>query len=423
MVLLLTLGMYFGCCNPMNAQQKPPANQNPKRESMDKARSTEWSSWPSQSAVQTMIAQYGDPAEVSSEGAVWYDQGPYKRIRVMRNGSDASRQNYTEYTIAYPKMRKKRLKELMAFDNAIVVNKPAREVSVRYDLESQNVRSLELSRDILDGTTTAQEARMTFDQDMARDATNATYKKGTQSPPARDKVPYSEKPVKSTEMTRDSIGSAYNKGTQTPRNRDSVSYSENRKNSTEMTRDTMGNTYKKGTQMPRTSRDSVPHSDKHMNSTTMRNATNGQGSEGEMLAFLAAVNHHEIDAAAAAKSKKISARVSEYATMLSEHHSSNLEKTLALGDSINIEPQETESIKEFKKKGNQELTKLAALEGTGFESAYLDAMIKGHTEVLAWIDSKSITSTKSEALKAHLDETRMQIAMHLEEAKKLRDNK
>ena len=388
MVFLLTLGMYFGCCNPMKAQQTPPPNQPPKRESMDNAQKADWSSWPSQSAVQTMVTQYGDPAEVSSEGAIWYDQGPYKRIRVMRNGSDASRQNYTEYTIAYPKMRKKRLKELMAFDNAIVVDKQAREVSVRYDLESQNVRSLELTRDILEGNTTAQEARMAFDQEMARDAANTTYKKGTQSPPARDNVPYSEKPVKSPEMTRDTIGSAYNKGTQTPRNWDSVSYSE-----------------------------------KHMNSTTMRNAPNGQGSEGEILAFLAAVNHHEIDAAAAAKSKKISARVSEYAMMLNDHHSSNLEKTLALGQSINIEPQETESIKEFKKKGNEELTKLAALEGTGFESAYLDAMIKGHTEVLAWIDSKSITSTKSEALKAHLDETRMQIAMHLEEAKKLRDNK
>lgn len=422
MVFLLSLGMYFGCCNPMKAQQKPPPTQPTKRETMDNTPKADWSSWASHSAVQTMIAQYGDPAEVSSEGAVWYDQGPYKRIRVMRNGSDASRQNYTEYTIAYPKMRKKRLKELMIFDNAIVVNKPAREVSVRYDLESQNVRSLELTRDILDGTTTAQEARMAFDQEMARDATNATYKKGTQLPPLRDNVPYSEKPMKSTEMTRDTIGSPYSKGTQAPRNRDSVSYSGKSKNSTEMTRDTMGSVYKKGTQIPRT-RDSVPYSEKPKNPTNLRNAPNGQNSEGEILAFLAAVNQHEIDAAAAAKSKEISEQVSEYAMMLSDHHSSNLEKTMALSDSINIEPQETESIKEFKKKGKEELTKLAALEGKGFESAYLDAMIKGHTEVLAWIDSKWTTSTKSEALKAHLDETRIQIAMHLEEAKKLRDNK
>jgi len=50
----------------------------------------------------------------------------------------------------------------MAFDNAIVVDKQAREVSVRYDLERQNVRSLELTRDILEGNTTTQEARMAF---------------------------------------------------------------------------------------------------------------------------------------------------------------------------------------------------------------------------------------------------------------------
>ncbi len=109
--------------------------------------------------------------------------------------------------------------------------------------------------------------------------------------------------------------------------------------------------------------------------------------------------------------------------MLSKHHSSNLEKTLALGDSINIEPEETERIKEFKKKGNEELAKLAAMEGQGFEAAYLDAMIKGHTDTLVWIDTKLTAFAKSEALKAHLDETRMQIAMHLEEAKKLRDNR
>ena len=388
MVFLLILSVFFGCYNPIKAQQTPPPNQTPKRESMDNTLKADWSSWPSQSAVQTMVTQYGNPAEVSSEGAVWYDQGPYKRIRVMREGSDASRQNYTEYTIAYPKMRKKRLKELMAFDNAIVVDKQTREVSVRYDRENQNVRSLELTRDILDGKTTAQEARMTFDQEMARDASNGAYNKGTQSPPARNNVPYYEKPKNSTEMTRDTMGSAYNKGTQTPR-----------------------------------TRDSVPYSEKPKNSTTMLNAPNGQGSEGEILAFLAALNQHEIDAAAAAKSKELSAQVSEYAMMMSNHHSSNLEKTLALGDSINIEPQETESIKEFKKKGNEELAKLTAMEGKGFEAAYLDAMIKGHTDALVWIDTKLTASAKNEALKAHLDETRMQIAMHLEEAKKLRDNR
>lgn len=63
------------------------------------------------------------------------------------------------------------------------------------------------------------------------------------------------------------------------------------------------------------------------------------------------------------------------------------------------------------------------MEGKGFEAAYLDAMIKGHTDALVWINTKLTASAKNEALEAHLDETRMQIAMHLEDAKKLRDNR
>jgi hypothetical protein len=66
-----------------------------------------------------------DSAEVSLEGEVWYDQGPYKRIREMREGSDASRQNYTDYTIAYPKMRKKGLKNSWLLTTRLLwTNKP-----------------------------------------------------------------------------------------------------------------------------------------------------------------------------------------------------------------------------------------------------------------------------------------------------------
>lgn len=358
MVFLLTLGVYFSCCNPVEAQQKPTKNKPAKRDKVDKASKTDWSLWPSQSAVQTMITQYGEPVEISPEAAVWYDQGPYKRIRVMSKGSGDARQNYTEYTIAYPNITNDRLQELMAFDSNIVVNKKKGEVSVRYDLESQNVRSLELAREILDGKTTAQEARMAFAQNTqnatTKDTMGTTYKKGTQAPPIKENVPYAEKPA-------------------TP--------------------------------------------------ADMRNSGQVKVNEGEILAFLAAVNQHEISAATAAEGKEISERVAEYAKMLHTHHSSNLEKTLALSDSINIVAQETEDIQQFRTKGNEELAKLAALEGKGFESAYLDAMIKGHTEVLEWIDRKFTNAAKSEALKAHLNETRMQVAMHLEEAKKLKENR
>lgn len=50
-------------------------------------------------------------------------------------------------------------------------------------------------------------------------------------------------------------------------------------------------------------------------------------------------------------------------------------------------------------------------------------MIKGHNEALAMIDSKLLTAAKHDALKKHLTDTRTHIAMHLEQAKKLKENR
>ncbi len=62
------------------------------------------------------------------------------------------------------------------------------------------------------------------------------------------------------------------------------------------------------------------------------------------------------------------------------------------------------------------------LDGKEFETAYLDGMIKGHTELLDMIDNKLLKTVKNDALKAHLTETRGHVAMHLEQAKKLKNN-
>jgi putative membrane protein len=60
------------------------------------------------------------------------------------------------------------------------------------------------------------------------------------------------------------------------------------------------------------------------------------------------------------------------------------------------------------------LAKLILHDGRDFDTAYLDAMIKGHTEVLNMIDNQFLKTAKNEALKAHLTETGGHIAMHLE---------
>ncbi len=106
--------------------------------------------------------------------------------------------------------------------------------------------------------------------------------------------------------------------------------------------------------------------------------------------------------------------------MLHTAHGDNMAKTLKVGQSIKVTPSDTKAVDALKKKGAGELAMLIPLDGKEFETAYLDAMIKGHTEVLAMIDDKLMKTAKNDALKAHLTETRSHVAMHLEQAKKLK---
>ncbi len=54
-----------------------------------------------------------------------------------------------------------------------------------------------------------------------------------------------------------------------------------------------------------------------------------------------------------------------------------------------------------------------------FGRAYIDAMVKGHTEVVSMIDSQLMKNARNADLQQHLTTTRAAVAMHLEEAKRL----
>lgn len=132
------------------------------------------------------------------------------------------------------------------------------------------------------------------------------------------------------------------------------------------------------------------------------------------LGLLGAVNQHEIAAGEQAKSKKVSAPVMDYADMMIKEHGDNQAKTESLGtlaDNADVRAQ--------KEKGKSELDMLAAKNGEEYEKAYVDAMVKGHTEALALIDGKLMSLASSEPVKQHLTDTRKHVAAHLEAAKKL----
>jgi len=145
-------------------------------------------------------------------------------------------------------------------------------------------------------------------------------------------------------------------------------------------------------------------------------------SDAEILAFVIAVDMNETLAAAEAQKKKVSVPVLDYAKMLHKEHGKNAGDTMMLGQKIGLTPAATPAVDMLSVKGAGELAMLVSLEDNEFGKAYIDAMVKGHNEVLDMIDNQLLKNADNAALKKHLADTRIHIAAHLEKAKQLQAN-
>jgi predicted outer membrane protein len=328
---------------------------------VDKSGMPDVSAWPERPrlAVKEMSVKYGAPVEVSSETIVWHNEGPYKRIMVTKkevpHNFPVPHMDFLEHTISY-NVPTEKVDDLVAFDASMTINKTAGEMSARCDLEGHNVLTLNLARDIIDGTKSVAQARVAFGENVSADfaGKHPPYVEKLQFTPPTEGVLFPDKPI-------------------------------------------------------------IPGS-------PMREVPGTEGTDSEVLSFVVAVDVNEILAASAAQKKNIGQPVMDYAKMLHTAHGENMAKTIKLGQTINVTPSDTKAVDALKQKGAGELAMIVPLDGEEFEKAYLDAMIKGHEEVISMIDSKLLTTAKNDALKAHLTETRGHVAMHLDQAKKLKGN-
>ena len=136
--------------------------------------------------------------------------------------------------------------------------------------------------------------------------------------------------------------------------------------------------------------------------------------ERNALGVLNAINEHEIAAGQQALKKGVKGDVAEYAQMMIDQHTENREKTT----SLNPDPAAADAQAQ-QQKGQAELAALEATSGEAYSRAYIDAMVKGHTEALAALDGKLIPAASSPAVREHLTQTRGHVAEHLERAKAL----
>lgn len=141
--------------------------------------------------------------------------------------------------------------------------------------------------------------------------------------------------------------------------------------------------------------------------------------DAEAIATLTAVNGHEIKSAELARGKDVSEAVARYAKMMEDEHGANQKQTDQIASTAGVTPAETDKVKALKTKTEAERDKLGNLQGAAFESAYVDAMVKDHAEVLAKIDKELLPNATNAAVIEHLRKTREHVAHHLEEARQL----
>jgi predicted outer membrane protein len=141
----------------------------------------------------------------------------------------------------------------------------------------------------------------------------------------------------------------------------------------------------------------------------------GSTSQADALAMLAALDEHEIAAAEQALSKKVTGKVLDFAQMMKTEHSKNLTDTTKLGAANST----AAAVTAMKEKGEADLRALDANSGAAYEKAYMDAMVKGHTDALAKFDDTLLPAATDENIKQHLTTTRATVARHLDKAKEI----
>jgi len=316
--------------------------------------------------AKMMIAKYGQPQEATAEKLIWKKVGPFKRIAVMNletpHDFPLPHVDFLEHTIAY-NVPQDKVGDLIEFDGSSTINRTVGELSARCDLEAHNVLTLNLDHDIVTGKKSVEEARKAFGEIVVQEMMGkhpAYVEKLQFTPPTGTAVAFSDQPIIPGSPVRAA--------------------------------DT---------------------------DTAAREAMDrGKKAEAEALATVAVIDLNEITAAAQATAKNISQPVKDYAMELHQSHGMNIDKTLKLGQQIGATPVITPAVEQLQKKGAGQLAAFVQLDGKAFEQAYVEAMVKGHTEALAKLDMLQKSATNAE-LKQHLTATREDVSGHLEKAKAL----
>lgn len=145
----------------------------------------------------------------------------------------------------------------------------------------------------------------------------------------------------------------------------------------------------------------------------------GISSDGEALAMLEAINDHEIETAALAQRKGVSASLQAFARDVEREHRANQFKTRRVGEQGGINPFESDDVKVVRQRAAAERQMLDGLSGAEFEVAFVDAMVQLNADAVTVVDQSLLPASKNSGVQEHLRVARERFADNLDRANAL----
>ena len=144
--------------------------------------------------------------------------------------------------------------------------------------------------------------------------------------------------------------------------------------------------------------------------------------DAEIANSMLTVNTEEMNLAKIGKEKAVNPFVKNYAERMFEEHARNNLWVQGYADKEQMRPQETQSSQRMVYVTEDRADELKTLNGTEFDKAFINEQVSIHTKVLDKIEQNLLPNASDDELRAMIEQSRLKIRGHLNEAKELRDS-
>jgi putative membrane protein len=138
--------------------------------------------------------------------------------------------------------------------------------------------------------------------------------------------------------------------------------------------------------------------------------------DGTIAEIVSDANSGEIEQGRYAAQHATNARVKRFAQHMVTAHSDLGQKMSTLLKNQTITPTASEQSTKLSAGARQTMESLQSKTGADFDSAYIDAQVKGHQDLLDMLDQKLIANAQNAEFKATLQKLRPTVAAHLKDA-------